>query len=415
MHDVMRSAADNPCESATSRRSCVELAVTVRDYPSARACASAALIDGADSTWHLIRLAWLDVHRGERGRGEALLVEAIGAAGSSDARTELLSHADAGLDLQGVHGTKERDARLSSLRASLRRPQRTLSDSGPDELVELITPWLSQSEFWGGAFYGCPYQIGGRGLTVSSCDHAALPPERAKTPRAAPLRVALAEFWDPVSREPRVALSWEPVAGSESLTARLVRLWSVGEAGVGTLTERALIGGNPPGDQTSRSIEAPHGIRAWFIEGSPPSSPQGWFAGSDIADRGRERTACLSDLFLMAGRDPDEEIGPGWIRGARPSLRVSRATPGTLGVQVHPDSLPADGFVDARIVVSSLEAKGAGVEFALEQAAVGPTGELAMGFDLSRLDEGWYRVSVFLTGLACGAGHYSSRDFVLAR
>src|SRR5690606_21174829 len=63
-------------------RACAGFALLVRDLATAQWCGHRALALGADSTWHLLRLAWVEAGWGTEEAVAGLFTAAVQAAGS---------------------------------------------------------------------------------------------------------------------------------------------------------------------------------------------------------------------------------------------------------------------------------------------------------------------------------------------
>ncbi len=70
-------------------RGCTSFLLDIGDFPSARECSSRALEYGSDSTWHLLRLAYIAFRVRDSLLGYAQFKEAVAAARDTAARSEL--------------------------------------------------------------------------------------------------------------------------------------------------------------------------------------------------------------------------------------------------------------------------------------------------------------------------------------
>ncbi len=70
-------------------RGCTSYLLDTGDFRGARECSSRALEYGADSTWHLLRLAYVAFHVGDSILGSTLFHNAVAAARDSTSRSEL--------------------------------------------------------------------------------------------------------------------------------------------------------------------------------------------------------------------------------------------------------------------------------------------------------------------------------------
>jgi hypothetical protein len=412
---IYRALSASPREDspdASSLRACVNLAVTLRDFPSVHFCANQALHRGQDSTWHLLRLAWLHSVRDESAESRQLVLHAINTAREGESHHELMRHLGPTLDRQGIPSASHAPmvSRIENgLATDFSDPEASALRA---DLANWLAEWMDASEFWGGAFYGCPYFITTGGLGTTNCDRARLPPARTNATQSAAMRLPIAEFWDPTSGEEMVAISGLPVGPGRTGSRGVLRFWSTISTLDGHFTEIPL-----PQLRVSAAgrvviAQAPRNVRAWFLDAGELPSGESRLAGVDDADFGRGRTECISDLFLVSSDDPEMGLGVGWA-GMVPFTDVLRRhQPAVLGVQYRSES--AGVSIAGRVTISALDGQQGDVSMPVQGEMAGTIGEISVGLDISRLRPGRYRATIAAAVPGCGGEQRSFRDFRVA-
>jgi hypothetical protein len=394
-------------------RACVEIGVTVRDFPAARECAIRALRAGEHSTWHLLRLAWLESSRGDSQESRRIVELAVDAAQHGSNRDELLRHVGPALDLRGFPRSGY-DAMLKRVAAGLANG---FSDSAERHLrgdvVGLLSDWMGASEFWGGAFYGCPYFVTDGGLGTTKCDRTQLPPARANTPQPGAMQLPIAEFWDPTSGEEMVAIAGLSVGQERTGPGGVLRYWSTNSALDGQFTEIPV--------ERLRSAAAgrvvvaavPRGVQSWFFDAGELESGESRLTGLDDADLGRGRSECISDLFLVPSDDPDLGLGSGWVGKVPFADVLRRHQPALLGVQYRRGDTAAQAVVAGRVTITALEGRQGDVSMSIKGGPTGVFGELSVGLDIGRLRPGRYRAAITAAVPGCSGEQQAFREFKL--
>ncbi|HEY4320871.1 MAG TPA: hypothetical protein VGM77_06765 [Gemmatimonadales bacterium] len=101
--NVVYRAVRAGVSDSTVFRGCVSLLLAAADYFTARDCSRRALAAGADSTWHLIRLAYIAFHTADTVAGVQLFREAVAVAGDRASRAELGWHLNVRARTAGIH------------------------------------------------------------------------------------------------------------------------------------------------------------------------------------------------------------------------------------------------------------------------------------------------------------------------
>lgn len=392
------------------RQSCVDLGVSARDYPLVRECARQALGQGEDSTWYLLRLAWLETHRGSAGYVPLLIETAVASATSPISRRTIDSHLRAAFDRSSEVNTGGRGTTPASALMHREDEDPSAPDS-PFEVIGWLGDWLSASEYWGGAFYGCPYFIARGGLGTTNCDRTQLPPARTNVTQVRILQLPIAEFWDPMSGEERVAIAGLPIGPGRTGLGGVLRLWSGTTAVDGRLTVLPLEEVKSAAAGRVAVAAGPRGVRAWFFDAGELESGKSWVTGVDDADGGRARDECVSDLFLVPSDDPGLGLGSGWA-GKVPFTNVLRRhQPAIIGMQYRRADLVAQAVVGGRITITSLQGQRGTVSMSVTGEPTGAIGEVSVGLDIATLSPGRYRASIAASVPGCPGEQQASRDF----
>jgi hypothetical protein len=94
--DVIYDAVRSGVVSPVVFRGCVDFMLAVADFASMRYCANRALSAGMDSTWMLLRLAYVDLRHGDTAVMLSDFDHAVWAAHDTASRNELASHVGGG-------------------------------------------------------------------------------------------------------------------------------------------------------------------------------------------------------------------------------------------------------------------------------------------------------------------------------
>lgn len=409
IHRALTAPEHRSSHNARSMQGCVSLAVTVRDFPSAWHCARQALDAGHDSTWHLLRLAWLESKRDAPTELVGLVTRAINAARRAEDQAEIVAHLNAAFDSR-ADGAGERNEHVRQITDAMAMGFARLGDEAlHTELVTLIVTWLGISEFWGGVFYGCPNFLNPGQRVLVACDRNDLPFERRNMPAPAALQLPIAEFWDPTSGEEIVAIAGLPLGSERTGPGGLLRFWSSGSAVEGEFTEIPLERLQSAAAGRVMVASVPRGVRAWFFDAGELESGESRLTGVDSADLGRGRTECLSDLFLVPSDDPEIGLGTGWVGKVPFADVLRRHQPALLGVQYRNGE--ADASVAGRVTITALEGRQGDVSMPVRGEMAGAISEISVGLNISRLRPGRYRATLSALVPGCSGDQHAFREF----
>jgi hypothetical protein len=397
--------------NAHSLQGCVALAVTVRDFPSARHCAREALDAGHDSTWHLLRVAWLESKRDAPRELAGLVTRAINAARRAGDQAEIVAHLNAALDSR-AGGSRERNEHVGRITDAMAMGFARAGDEALHaELVTLLVEWLGVSEFWGGVFHGCPNFFGPGQRLLVACDRNALPFERRNMSAPAAQQLPIAEFWDATSGEEMVAIAGLAVGQARTGTGGVLRYWSTTSALEGHFTEIPVERWRSAAAGRVVVAAVPRGVRSWFFDAGESESGESRLTGVDHADFGRGRTECISDLFLVPSDDPDLGLGVGWAGKVPFADVLRRQQPALLGVQYRRGDGAPQAKIAGRVTITALEGRQGDVSMSIKGVPTGVFGELSIGLDIGRLLPGRYRAAISAPAPGCSGEQQAFREF----
>lgn len=327
---------------AAALRACVSLSLTVSDPATARGCIDRALRAGQDSTWHYLRLAWLDAKRDSAAAArwfEAALeaantptMEAEAAALSAylfnqdrwEARTP-------GIDPDDIVQEWGRD-RMGWVLDHL-----AAIDDSPVGRLALELRYL---EYRGSDFWPCVARTNRtRSVRPEQCFVGDPLPAYRQIHTAARVH----RLWDPESGVPVAVTSYRlrdedladtTVTGQHPPARLTMRLWSPRDRHLVDSTVTLRLDGSPA--RGVLTLPAPEGVSSWALNVAQAGQRRG-HAFADPEEPLGEGSVTFSDLVLGQARDSLWWTVPGESVPISTTLDFTRGEPLSLYAQVRSD------------------------------------------------------------------------------
>ncbi len=367
--NVLFSAVRHGLKDSSVFRGCTSYLLDVGDFASARECSSRALEAGADSTWHLLRLAYIAAHYRDTLLMMCRFGDAVAAANDTDALRELGWQ----LDFHQLPGIPVRYLG-DSLHPAQRRQWLTILTAKPRETwVDSLLHSLSRrsgepprtilfNQFWSvtyglGSFHNCvatltPFASSSAPGTVSmdEIDEPCFPREPPDLYDLG-LTASLYRLWGGGSEQPAAVLTYsaplDKLLSIDTLGRHVVPLTvsvrqDAAASGVWTDTTIAKEFVLPPG--TDRGIlrgmavlPASPDVTEWHLVASQSENRRGIVTEQGLAPLGTGPLA-LSDIVLGA---PDQQMAwtpPGDSVWLLPLGAADHDKPVAFFVQIRSDT-----------------------------------------------------------------------------
>lgn len=409
---LLLSAVHNARFSGPIARACVSLMHALGDFAALRRCATVALSQGSDSTWHLLRLASADFREGFNASGMKAFEASVRAARSDSDRDEVLWHMEprfvgSGF-LKSLRGRSSEDERAlwrglppDSLLAFVRTRYGMKGLAGMKSDEERLGHYFGSLAYAGGTFWDCGFflEVQAAGGARRLPCNAILPP-----PPGTEL-IPVGARWYRL---------WEPRTGQLfSIVAALGRSdWRKGEAdGLSpTLTMSRRAAGSGAWRDSTVQILPPNGsgksTLGWLLRLPETDWVEEWQAfliageqrrgGASGVFRPRDAGSSVSMSDLVVGSPSDGlslTIGAEEIPFSATG-NLDRRAPVTLYTQFR--GLPPDD--DLALDIAVYDGRGTIADpllrVSMSLRARGTINELVRELDLSRLDSGPVRLEV---------------------
>lgn len=414
---TMIAAARQMAVDRDALRGCATVSLEVREYPAARWCLHQGLALGTDSTWMLLRLAWLDYQRDSMRTADTLLGRALTAGRDSADRVLLVGMLDyLGRNHNRARADRERwspdswNAFLQDQADSLDLLERVVVRIADEAIAghALVARSMRELGVWGIGFRSCPDMISPTGLVDHACAHAVSRGDgSAIIPAEERLEARAFQLWDPGTGDPITVIGFRSTELANAAAAHpdghvelVTREWNAARPDhlveqTDTLALARLRGGG-----AVSILSAPHGVGAWslWLRGNAPLLFRAVHDG-DVPTPIPER---ISDLLVA-----DADVAPVWPTAGEPILvpttvELSQASRSRLFFQLR--AAQADSIL-VQLRVTSVERAAAGITLTFPLLVSAGIVPVHRELDLSRLDRGDYRVTVVVsaTGRLNGA------------
>lgn len=347
-------------------RACVGLSLAVNDPPTARHCAAEALSRGKDSTWHYLRLMWLDLMSADSTAALSAFASAVNASGDTAMEAELAQVLGQFFAYDPPPGARRPppvaavirqrweampvEQRLGDAWTLLGSASEVTMEPARQRLLDEMAMW----RYGGNDFESCPLVLGdNRAQIQRRCAARSLEPPGYNRPAVS---ASVAQLWHPGTEEPGVLVIGSiGDERSDPMRQRItIRTWiapeqafrdtsfamTAGEACGGTARSAcvtAWLGGQAMPTSWSFATAGAGRIRGRFVGALPPTRRDDQVLSSPLLGQ-------LSDSMTWN------------VAGQRVAVstdnRFDRDEPVELYFQVRSD---ADHIARLRIVIEQLD------------------------------------------------------------
>ncbi|HEY4320754.1 MAG TPA: hypothetical protein VGM77_06180 [Gemmatimonadales bacterium] len=401
-------------------RACTSLLLDVGDVESARDCAQRGLDAGSDSTWHLIRLAYLDFLRGDTLRGVTHFDAAAAVARSPVARLDFARHLDWEsanassrsarrwiVDSLTPAGVKAWMALSDSARrmAFLHQRERQASASSGLSLGEILSSHFASLTYARGGFHDCLLTLRAA-APLGDSTRAFLPCHPTPDPdlHLLPVTATVLRYWNPEDGAPAVVAVYAVALGSLAVTAdssgnRILKMhidYHAERVDTGFDRDIRLVSPAPSDASVTGAVALPvaAGADAWTLTISQNAHYRGTDDGT-FAPTGDSALA-VSDLFLGTAAQQRE-----WVIGKDtipllPLNHLRRTDPLEVFIQVRSAQMDTTARLTVAVYRIRDGARDQDHMLQIEQATRLSAGltSIRRTIDPSRLNSGTFLVSV---------------------
>ena len=301
-------------------RMCTEFALAMSSSPTARYCNHRALSLGVDSTWQLIRSAWLAFLDGDAPGGTTFFDHAIAAAHDSAQVGEaawhvrgLINEQPSTVELVATWAGLSDSGRVEWVHDRMARPPNAPDASFTDVLVHAEGSMASH----GPVFRGCPFEIIRNGAR-QPVDRSACNANVGSRNSYLGVTAAMQTLWDPATGRPVAVMTYALPRGALRIDAGSAgakangllsfRLWEWETSRWTDTTFQFHLAipnvlPTPPYVSDCIVMRAPEGTYSWTLSAQQPG--KAGRASFEAAHAARDTALSLSDVIVGA---PDQKL-----------------------------------------------------------------------------------------------------------